>query len=161
MENSEIARIFHNVADLLEIKGENPYKIRAYRNVVRSIKELTVPLRELVVQGRLKEVPGAGEAIRQKIVELVSTGRLTYYDKLASQFPEGISSLLEIPGVGPKTAKMLYHESGIRSLAELEKAIKSEQLEPIPGLGPKTKENIRRGLESMKNKNYKRAGFDS
>lgn len=161
MENSEVARIFRNVADLLEIKGENPYKIRAYRNVARSIKELTVPLTELVAQGKLKEVPGAGEAISKKITELVTTGHLAYYENLATEFPEGVGSLLEIPGIGPKTTKMLYHEFGIKSLADLEKALEDDQLSPMPGLGAKTRTNIRRGLETMYNLNYKKARFDS
>jgi DNA polymerase (family 10) len=154
MENSEVARIFRNVADLLEIKGENPYKIKAYRNVVRSIKELTVPLIELVAQGKLKEVPGAGEAISKKITELVTTGHLAYYENLATEFPEEIVSLLEIPGVGPKMAKMLYHELRIKSLTDLEKALEDDQLLPMPGLGAKTRANIRRGLETMKRLNY-------
>ncbi len=160
MENSEIAGIFHNIADLLEIKGENPYKVRAYRNVVRSIKELTVPLTELVAQGRLKEVPGAGEAISKKITELVTTGHLAYYEKLSGEFPEGVSNLLQIPGIGPKTARTLYHEFGIRSLADLEKALTDERLSPVSGLGAKTRENIRHGLEMMKKKNYRKARFD-
>ncbi len=89
MNNKEIARVFQDIADLLELKGENPFKIRAYQKVVRSIKRLPVEVEQLVKEDRLKEVPGVGEAITRKITELVTTGRLGYYEQLKSEFPEG------------------------------------------------------------------------
>jgi len=88
MNNSEIAEIFQDIAVLLELKGENPFKIRAYQKVARSIKQLTVEVEQLVTEGRLKEVPGVGEAITKKITELVNAGRLDYYEKLKAEFPE-------------------------------------------------------------------------
>ena len=88
MNNSEIAEIFQHIAVLLELKGENPFKIRAYQKVARSIKQLPVEAEQLVNENRLKEVPGAGEAITKKITELVNTGRLDYYEKLKAEFPE-------------------------------------------------------------------------
>lgn len=88
MNNSEIAEIFQDIAVLLELKGENPFKIRAYQKVARSIKQLPVEAEQLVNENRLKEVPGAGEAITKKITELVNTGRLDYYEKLKAEFPE-------------------------------------------------------------------------
>ncbi len=89
MKNSEIARVFQDIADLLEFKGENPFKIRAYQKVVRSVEHLPVEVEQLVAEDRLKEVPGVGEAITKKITELVTTGKLNYYEKLKSEFPEG------------------------------------------------------------------------
>ena len=88
MNNSEIAEIFQDIAVLLELKGENPFKIRAYQKVARSIKQLTVEVEQLVTEGRLKEVPGVGEAITKKITELVNAGRLDYYEKLKAEFPQ-------------------------------------------------------------------------
>jgi len=88
MKNSEIATVFQDIAALLEIKGENPFKIRAYQKVARSIKDLSVEVEQLVTEDRLKEVPGAGEAITKKITELVTTGKLDYYEKLKAEFPE-------------------------------------------------------------------------
>ncbi len=88
MKNSEVARVFQDIAVLLELKRENPFKIRAYQKVSRSIKHLLVKVEQLVTEGRLKEVPGAGEAITKKITELVTTGKLDYYQKLKSEFPE-------------------------------------------------------------------------
>ena len=90
MNNSEIAGVFQDIADLLESKKENPFKIRAYRKAVNSIEQLPVEVEQLVAEDRLKEVPGVGEAINKKITELVTTGHLGYYDELKAEFPEGI-----------------------------------------------------------------------
>ncbi len=99
MNNKQIARVFEDIAGLLELKGENPFKIRAYQKVVRSIEHLPVELEQLVREDRLKEVPGVGEAINKKITELVTTGKLDYYEKLKAEFPEGISALKRGGGV--------------------------------------------------------------
>ncbi len=88
MNNSEVTRVFHDIAILLELKRENPFKIRAYQKVARSIKDLPVEVEQLVAEDRLNEVPGAGEAITKKITELVTTGKLDYYEELKSEFPE-------------------------------------------------------------------------
>ena len=88
MNNKEIARVFQDIAVLLELKIENPFKIRAYQKVARSIEHLTVEVEQLVAEDRLKEVPGVGEAITKKITELVTTGKLDYYEKLKSEFPK-------------------------------------------------------------------------
>jgi len=88
VKNSEIAKVFQDIADLLELKRENPFKIRAYQKVAGSIKELPVEVEQLVAEGRLREVPGVGEAITKKITELITTGKLDYYEKLKSEFPE-------------------------------------------------------------------------
>jgi len=89
MKNSEIAKVFQDIANLLEAKGENQFKIRAYQKVIRSIERLPVEVEQLVKEDRLKEVSGVGEAITRKITEMVTTGRLGYYEQLKSEFPEG------------------------------------------------------------------------
>jgi DNA polymerase (family 10) len=88
VKNSEVARLFQDIADLLELKGENRFKIRAYQKVVRSIEYLSEEVEQLVREDRLKEIPGVGEAITRKITELVTTGKLRYYEELKSEFPE-------------------------------------------------------------------------
>ena len=88
MNNSEIASVFNDIADMLELKKDNIFKIRAYRKAARSIGELTQPIEQMVREGRLKEIPGAGEAIMKKITEMVNTGKLDYYEKLKAEFPE-------------------------------------------------------------------------
>jgi DNA polymerase (family 10) len=114
MKNSEVAKVFQDIADFLEIKGEAPFKVRAYQRAVRSIEHLPVEVEQLMKEDKLREVPGIGEAISKKITELLTTGRLEYYEKLRAEFPEGISALLDIPGIGPKTAMRLTQELGTR-----------------------------------------------
>jgi DNA polymerase (family 10) len=92
MTNSEIASIFNDIAEMLRLKKENIFKIRAYQRVARAIGELTEPVEKLVAENRLKEIPGAGEAITKKLTELVTTGKLAYYEKLKAEFPEGARS---------------------------------------------------------------------
>ena len=152
MNNKEIAKVFQDIADLLELKGENPFKIRAYQKVVRSIEHLPVEVEQLVAEDRLKEVPGAGEAITKKINELVTTGKLDYYEKLKAEFPEGISTLLDIPHIGPRTAKLLSEELDIKSIDELEEAIVSGRVATLPRLGEKTAENILRQIQAVRRK---------
>jgi len=95
MNNKEVAKVFADIADLLELKKDNIFKIRAYRKVVRSLEQLPVEVEQLVREDRLKEIPGAGEAITKKITELVTTGKLKYYEKLKAEFPERTHSAKE------------------------------------------------------------------
>ncbi len=150
MNNGEVARVLQDIADLLEIKGESVFKIRAYQKAVRSIEHLPVELGQLMAEGRLRQVPGIGEAIEKKITELLTTGQLKYYDELRAQFPEGVSSLLQVPGVGPKTAMRLCTELGVRSVEDLEKAILDGRVAGLFRMGDKTADNILRGLQTMR-----------
>jgi DNA polymerase (family 10) len=152
MNNKQIAKVFEDIADLLELKGENVFKIRAYQKVVRAIEQSPVELEQLVKEERLREVPGVGEAIAKKITELVTTGKLEYYEKLKAEFPEGIIALLDIPGVGPKTAMLLSSDLGIRTVDELEKAILEGKVAQLPRLGEKTAENILRHIQTLRHK---------
>jgi DNA polymerase (family 10) len=155
VKNSEIVKVFQDIADLLELKGENPFKIRAYQKVVRSIEHLPAEVEQLVVEDRLREVPGVGEAITQKITELVTTGRLGYYEKLKAEFPEGISALLTIPGVGPKTAMVLSSELDIKSVDELEAAILGGRVAALYRMGDKTAENISHQIQALRRKDQR------
>ncbi len=155
MKNSEVAKVFADIADLLELKGENLFKIRAYQKVVRSIEHLPVELEQLVKEDRLKEVPGVGEAITKKITELVTTGHLGYYENLKAEFPEGISTLLDIPGVGPKTAMSLSTELDISSVDELEAAIVGGQVARLYRMGDKTAENILHQIQALRRKDQR------
>ena len=152
MKSSQIAKVFQDVADLLELKGENPFKIRAYQKAARSIEHLPVEVEQLVTEDRLREIPGVGEAITKKITELVTTGHLEYYEKLKAEFPEGISSLLDIPGVGPKTAMLLSGELGVSSVDELEAAIVGGKVARLYRMGDKTAENILHQIQALRRK---------
>ena len=155
MKNSEVAKVFQDIADLLELKGENPFKIRAYQKVVRSIEHLPVEVEQLVAEDRLREIPGVGEAITKKITELVTTGRLDYYEKLQAEFPEGISTLLDVPGIGPKTAMLLSSKLGIRSVDELEAAIVGGKVASLYRMGDKTAEHILHQIQGMRRKDQR------
>jgi len=155
MNNKQIAKVFEDIADLLELKGENPFKIRAYQRVVRSIEHLPVELEQLVREDRLKEVPGVGEAISEKITELVTTGKLDYYEKLKAEFPEGISTLLSVPGVGPRTAMLLSTELDIKTADELEAAIVGGEVARLYRMGDKTAENILHHIQAMRKKDQR------
>lgn len=152
MKNHEVARVFQDIADFLELKGEIPFKVRAYQKAVRSIDHLPVELERLLKEGRLRDIPGVGEAIAKKITELLTTGRLEYYEKLRAEFPEGVIDFLDISGIGPKTAQKLFAELGISSVGELETAIVEGRVASLFGLGDKTAENILRHLQSLRTK---------
>ena len=152
MKNSEVAGIFNDIADLLELKGENQFKVRAYKRAAHTIEQLPNELEVIVKEDvDLRSIPGIGEAIAKKTAELISTGRLEYYENLKAEFPEGIFTLLEIPGIGPRTAKKL-NEMGIGSIDSLEHALREKQLTGIPGLGDKTADNILHQIENLRRK---------
>jgi DNA polymerase (family X) len=155
MNNLDIAKVFEDIADLLELKGENIFKIRAYQRVARAIENLPVAVENLVAEDRLSEIPGVGEAITKKITELVTTGHLGYYEELKAQFPEGISILLDVAGIGPKTALLLSKELGIKTLDELEAAIGSGKVASLPRMGNKVAENILHHIQVLKRKDQR------
>jgi len=152
MNNGEVARVFQDISDLLELKGESLFKVRAYQKAVRSIEHLPVELSQLKAEGKLRDVPGIGEAIEKKITELLDTGHLKYYEELRAEFPEGVISLLQVPGVGPKTAMRLSTELGVKSVKDLEQAIVDGRVAGLFWMGETTAENILRGLQSMRTK---------
>ncbi|MBI2853172.1 MAG: DNA polymerase/3'-5' exonuclease PolX [Chloroflexi bacterium] len=156
MKNSEIAKVFSDIADLLELKGENVFKVRAYQKVVRSIEHLPVEIEQMVKEGRsLREIPGVGDAIEKKIIELVTTGKLPVYEELKTEFPKGITTLLEVPGIGPKTARLLSTELDIGSIEELEAAIVGGQVARLYRMGDKTAENILHQIQALRRKDQR------
>ena len=156
MRNSEVARVFQDIADLLELKGENVFKIRAYQRAARAIEHYPKELKIMIEEGEgLQSIPGVGEAITRKTTELVTTGRLGYYENLKTEFPQGMMNLLAIPGVGPKTANKLSSESGISSVDELELAINQGEVAGLFGLGEKTADNIRHQIQALRRKDQR------
>jgi len=156
MKNTAIAKVFQDIADLLELKGENPFKIRAYQRAARTIDHLPKEIEIMLEEGEdLKIIPGVGEAIAKKTTELISTGKLGYYEDLKAEFPEGITSLLEIPGIGPKIAKRLSSELGIISVDGLEQAIKDGQVAKMFRLGDKTADNMLHQIQALRRKDQR------
>ncbi|HUA68335.1 MAG TPA: DNA polymerase/3'-5' exonuclease PolX [Candidatus Saccharimonadales bacterium] len=147
MDKTKIAEILLEISVLLELKGENPFKTRAYGNAARAIENLSEPLEKLVAEDRLMEVKGIGEAIAKKVKELVETGRLNYHEELKASLPPGLTEMLEIPGVGPRKIKTLHEKLGIATIGELEAACKSGKVAELAGFGEKTAQNICEGIE--------------
>lgn len=147
MTKDRVIEVLEEIGLLLELKGENPFKSRAYVNAARSLEILTEPLERLVAEGRLGTIKGFGEALQQKITELVTTGRLKYYEDLKSSFPESLLTLLQIPGLGPKKVKALYDHLGIADLDHLQKACEDGRVARLDGFGEKTQVKILKGIE--------------
>lgn len=150
MDKNQVADILDEIGTLLELKGENQFKTRAYGNAARTLRGLTEDLHHLVEEDRLREVKGIGEALSLKIAELVTTGKLKYYEDLRRTFPAGLMDMLRIPGFGPKKAKRLYEELGIGSIDELEKACQEDRLSSLEGFGAKSQQKILEGIQQVR-----------
>ena len=147
MQNPDVARLFDEVADLLEIQNENPFRVRAYRNAARIVRDHPRPLSEEVKRGTdLTEIPGIGADLAGRIKEIVTTGSLTLHRQLAAKLPAGLLDLLRIPGLGPKRVKLLYSKLKVKSAADLEKALDAGKVKKLAGFGAKIEQNIRNGL---------------
>ncbi len=148
MTNREIASVFEQVADLLEFRGANPFRVRSYRNAARKIADLSEPLSAFLVDDAraLTDIDGIGKAQAEKIEELLATGRLEMLDKLLAEVPPTVLAILRVPGLGPKKAAMLHNELGINSLKDLRAACQGRQVRDLKGFGAKTEVAILRGL---------------
>ena len=148
MDNSRIAEVFENIAGLLEMRGDSTFTIRAYQRAARTIERLPTELERMVQDDEdLREIPGIGKAISDKITELVNTGELEYFEKLRSEFPDGILELMHIPGMGPKTTVRAWKEIGVTDVAELERAVQDGRLAELPRMGQKSADNILRHIQ--------------
>jgi DNA polymerase (family 10) len=147
--NAEIAQIFSDIADMLDIKGEDWYRIRAYRRAAESIAHHGEDISTVWEEGRLEEIPGVGKAISSKVDEMLRTDHLEYYERLQSEIPDGVLSLLGIPGVGPRTVELLYKELGLVSIPDVETAALQHRLRDLKGLGAKSEERILQGIQSL------------
>ncbi len=162
MDNVEIARTLAEVADILEIQGENTFRIRAYRNAVRTVEVQTVPLARLVEQGTpLTSLPGIGKEMANHIREMVTTGTLVYRDELLAEFPRALIELMRLPGLGPKKARRLWDELGIDSVEALEEAGKSGRIAALSGFGAKSQEKILAGIEEWKTRGERQLLWDA
>lgn len=155
MTNIDIARIFHELADLLEMKGENQFKVRAYREASRTFKSLPREVEDMLRDGEnLEEIPGIGAAIAKKIAEMVDTGRLRLHDELRTGFPEGIRDILSVPGIGPRMAMRLHTELGVGSVSELEAAIRDGRVAGMPRMGGKSAQRMLSQINSARAKGH-------
>ena len=149
MKNFELARMFEKIADALEIKGENQFKVIAYRKVSRILKDFPEDIEKVYREGRLREIPGIGEGIAKKISEYLKTGEMKKYREALDGIPQGLLELLDIPNLGPKTIKLAHEKLGVKNLEDLKRVIEDGSLAKLPGMGAKKVENIRVGIEMV------------
>jgi len=150
MKNREVVKLLEEIGQLLELKGENPFRVRSYEKAAQNIASLTEAIEEFVREDKLETIPGVGEGIANKIKEYLATGKLKYFEELKRDFPEGLLEIMSVPGVGPKTAKALYDKLKIKNLEQLENAAKEHRLSDLHRFGEKTEENILRGIELLR-----------
>lgn len=149
MKNQEIARIFNEIADRLELKDENPFRIRAYRRAALNIESLSKRVED-IPKKELMEIPGIGKDLADKIEEYLTTGKIKAYEDLKAELPAGLLTLLTVPSLGPKTAKQLYEQLHVKSLDELERLAVEHKLRELPNIRAKTEENILKGIQMIK-----------
>ncbi len=150
MKNLQIAEVFRSIAELLEIKGDNPFRIRAYLRAAENIENLKSDVESYALDGRLNEIAGIGSDLAKKIQEIISTGSCSEYEKLKKLVPGGVVEMLGIPSVGPKSAKLFFEKLSIKSVAQLEKAAKNGSLLKLEGVKQKSVDNILKGIALLK-----------
>ena len=151
MQNAEIARLFEELADLLEIQGANPFRLRAYRNAARTVEGLTEPIADLADEGpkALTELQGIGKNVAEKIIVICETGELKQLNEMREEVPAGVVMMLRIPGIGPKKVAALYKELNLETLDQLKEAAENGDVAKLKGFGQKTAETILEGLEHI------------
>jgi DNA polymerase (family 10) len=149
VDNETIARKFYRLAALMDIRGDDPFRLRSYRNAAEAIETWPTPMRKIAAAegiAGLQSIPGVGKAIAGKIVDLLDRGTFDAWERLIAETPETVLDLLDIPGVGPKTAALLHQKFKVSSLTELKKFVAGGGLELVDGIGPKTAERIKESL---------------
>jgi DNA polymerase (family 10) len=150
MNNAEIARRFYRLSALMEIRGDDPFRLRSYRNAAEAIEVWPTPLKEIAekdgVTG-LQEIPGVGKAIAGKVMDLLERGTFDAWERLIAETPESVLDLTEVPGIGPKTAALLHQRFKVSSLPELKAFVAGGGLDMVDGIGPKTAEKIKEALD--------------
>lgn len=149
LTNREIANIFDTIADLLQIKGEVIHRVLAYRRAAETINELPRDLRAIAAEGKLTEIPNVGDVLATKIQEILDTGKLEFYERLAQEIPPSLVSIMRINGVGPKKAMLFWKELGITTIPELETAAHAGKLRNLSGMGAKSEQKIIEGIEAL------------
>ena len=150
MDKIEVAVVLSEIATLLELKGENPFKCNAYRAASRAVEKIESPLEEFQKPEDFAEIKGIGKSLAPKIIEMIKTGNLPYFYQLKSSIPPGLITMTSIPRFGPKKARIVYEKLGIASLEELETACRENRLLELPGFGIRSQNNILKGIEFYK-----------
>jgi DNA polymerase (family 10) len=146
VNKEQVAQVLNDIATLLDLKGENPFKSRAYSNAARVVESLTEPMEKVFAPGTTDHIKGIGESLHEKIVEMVSTGRLAYFEELRASVPAGLVDMLSIPGLGPKKIRALHEALGVVTMDELEKVCQMGKVAELKGFGEKSQSNILEGI---------------
>jgi len=149
MNNDAIARRFYRLAALMEVRGDDPFRWRSYRNAAEAIEVWPTPLQEIAEQegvAGLQEIPGVGKAIAGKVIDLLTKGTFDAWERLTAETPETVLDLMEIPGIGPKTAALLHQRFKVSSLDDFKTFVASGGLDMVDGIGPRTAEKIKEAL---------------
>jgi DNA polymerase (family 10) len=152
VDNAEVARVLQQIANMLEFKNENPFKLRSYQMAAETIGSMATPVTEVVARGgaaELQMIPGIGKTISAQILEIVETGKSSYFEELTKDVPASVLDLRRVSGVGLKTAQLLYRELGIKSLDELRTFAEDGGLSSVPGLGEKTTARVKASLARL------------
>lgn len=155
ISNHEIARIFTAIGDLMEVREDSPFKVRAYRKAAETIEGLTESLESIAARGELAKIPTIGKAIAEKITDICRTGATPLYDELRAQVPAGLVEVLAIPGIGPSKVRALHEALGISSIDELETAARERRVRNVAGMGAKTEENILQAIEAHRRRSLR------
>ena len=150
MHKEEVAAILDEIGTLLELQGENAFRCNAYHNAARALEQLEGDLAELVKAGKLTEIHGVGDTLRDKITKLVTTGKLPFLDDLRAKTPPGLLQMLRVGGLGPKKVKALYNQLGVDDLDKLKAACEAGRVAQLKGFGAKTQQKILEGVEFLK-----------
>ena len=149
MNNEAIARRFYRLAALMEVRGDDPFRWRSYRNAAEAIEVWPTPLKDIAekdgVTG-LQEIPGVGKAIAGKVIDLLTKGTFDAWERLTAETPETVLDLMEVPGIGPKTAALLHKRFKVSTLDDMKAFVASGGLDMVDGIGPKTAEKIKEAL---------------
>jgi DNA polymerase (family 10) len=158
LKNEDLARVFEEIADLLELSDENAFRVLAYRNAARELRGTGHDVPALLAAGEpLPRMPGIGPELQAKMREIHATGTSSTLEKLRQAYPPGITELLRLPGIGPKRLRVLYQKLGVGSLAALEEAVRAGRLRGVAGFGAKTEQRILEAIETVKSSNARRS----
>lgn len=155
IDNEAVARVLHQISDMLEFKNENPFKFRSYHMAAETIGSMGTPIADIVASGGaadLQKIPGIGKTISAQILEIVQTGKSSYFEELTIDVPATVLDLRRVSGVGLKTAQLLYRDFGVKSLEDLKRLVEEGGMGSVPGLGEKTLERIKKSLERLASK---------
>ncbi len=149
IDNAEVARVLQQIADMLEFQNENPFKFRSYQMAAETIGSMGTSITEITARGgagELQKIPGIGKTISAQIIEIIETGKSSYFEEITKDVPATVLDLRRVSGIGLKTAQLLYRDFGIKSLEELRSLAEAGGLASVPGLGEKTIARITKSL---------------